>query len=160
MGQIFEREFKREKNLEISRKLAGDAAVKDKKKADKEKLAQEKEVLLKERIETINEEFFKHVAESGEDVDKIKARGDRRMTDQEEAMGITKSGSMKAAKGPEIKVGSKYQFKCELGNFVFEVEAGNIINGSDIQGAIDGTKVIFKSNDKDFEGTFTDEKTC
>jgi dynein intermediate chain 2 len=38
MGQIFEREFKREKNLEISRKLAGDAAVKDKKKADKEKL--------------------------------------------------------------------------------------------------------------------------
>ena len=38
MGQIFDREFKREKNLEIARKLAGDAAVKDKKKADKEKL--------------------------------------------------------------------------------------------------------------------------
>lgn len=52
---------------------------------------------MKQRIETINEEFFKHVAESGEDVDKIKARGDRRMTDQEEAMGITnKSGTMKS----------------------------------------------------------------
>lgn len=100
MGQIFDREFKREKNLEIAKKLAGDAAAKDKKKADKEKLLQEKEQALKQRIETINEDFFKHVAESGEDVDKIKARGDRRMNDQEEAMNVTKSGSMKADKGP------------------------------------------------------------
>ena len=70
---------------------------------------------------------------SREDIDKIKARADKRMADQEDALAVTKSGSMKAgAKGPEIKVGSKYQFRCELGNFVFEVEAGNIINGSDI----------------------------
>jgi len=47
MGQIFEREFKREKNLEISRKLAGDAQLKDKKKADAAKLQQEKEEALK-----------------------------------------------------------------------------------------------------------------
>jgi len=45
-------------------------------------------------------------------------------------MAVTKSGSMKAgSKGPEITVGQKYQFRCEHGNFVFEVEAGNIING-------------------------------
>lgn len=76
-------------------------------------------------------------------------------------MAVTKSGSMKATnKGPEITVGQKYQFRCEHGNFVFEVEAGNIIAGKDIQGAIDGMTVIFKSNDKDYEGTFTNETTC
>jgi hypothetical protein len=31
------------------------------------------------RIDTINEEFFKHVAEGGQDIDKIKARADKRM---------------------------------------------------------------------------------
>jgi hypothetical protein len=116
---------------------------------------------LKQRIDTINEEFFKHVADGGQDIDKIKARADKRMQDQEEALAVTKSGSMKVGKGPEISVGSKYQFRCEHGNFVFEIEAGNIIAGSDIQGAIvDGTKVIFKSNDRDYEGTFTNETTC
>jgi len=81
MGQIFEREFKREKNLEISRKLAGDAQAKDKKKADAAKLQVEKEEALKVRIDTINEEFFKHVAEGGQDIDKIKARADKRMAE-------------------------------------------------------------------------------
>ena len=43
MGHIFEREFRREKNLQTQKKLAKDATKKDNKKQDLGKVQQEKE---------------------------------------------------------------------------------------------------------------------
>lgn len=78
MQQIFEREFRREKNLEVMKKNANDqkGAPKAKKGEDPESLAKEKEAQLKEQIEKIQEDFFKHVATEEHDADAIKARGE------------------------------------------------------------------------------------
>lgn len=75
MGQIFEREFRREKNLLTMKKLTKDAAGKDKKAKDASKLQAEKEVQMKETIVNLEEEFFKKVSE-GEDLNAIMARGE------------------------------------------------------------------------------------
>lgn len=60
---------------------------------------------MRQRIKTINEEFFQIFDESGKEVDKIKSRNQGHMTDQDQAMNITKSDSMKTGKGPKITVG-------------------------------------------------------
>lgn len=74
MFQIFEREFRREKNLMTSKKLSGDAGGKDKKVLDAG-IIQEKEDAMKNTLVTIEEEFFKKVSED-DDLDAIKARAE------------------------------------------------------------------------------------
>ena len=79
MQTIFEREARREKNLEIAKKLAtddkkGPAAKKG--TADPEKLKKQAEEKLAEDLKKIEEGFFKHVADDDNDLDVIKARGE------------------------------------------------------------------------------------
>ena len=75
MQQIFERETRREKNLDIQRKLNTDPKP-VKKEKNPEKVQQEKEQAQKEKLKTIEEKFFEHVADEQFDVATIKARGD------------------------------------------------------------------------------------
>ena len=72
MGQIFEREFRREKNLYTQKKLNKDA---DKKVKDVNKVAAEKETQVKEQLQKIEEEFFVAVSKD-DDISAIKARGE------------------------------------------------------------------------------------
>ena len=81
MGQIFDREFRREKNLLTQKKLNKEATGKDKKGKDASKLQAERESGMKDRIVKIEEEFFTSVSKD-EDLAAIKARGD---LNQEEA---------------------------------------------------------------------------
>jgi dynein intermediate chain 2 len=79
MQTIFEREARREKNLEIAKKLAtddkkGPAAKKG--AVDPEKLKKQAEEKLAEDLKKIEEGFFKHVADDDNDLDVIKARGE------------------------------------------------------------------------------------
>lgn len=75
MGTIFEREFRREKNLLTSKKLAKDAAKGANKQKDMSKVMAEKEVALKETLVNLEETFFEQVAKDQEDLEVIKARG-------------------------------------------------------------------------------------
>lgn len=75
MQQIFDREFRREKNLEIMKKMANDAKPVSKKEKNPEQVAREKEALQKEKIKDIEEKFFTQVADEQFDVNAIKARG-------------------------------------------------------------------------------------
>lgn len=71
MQQIFEREFRREKNLEAAKKQAELHKKPAKEKVNTEKIAARLEKQLKE----IEENFFNHIAEDDDQLDKIKARG-------------------------------------------------------------------------------------
>lgn len=77
MQQIFEREFRREKNLEVMKKLANDQKMAPKKTdGDPKKAEAEKEISMKKQIDDIQESFFKHVATEEHDADAIRARGE------------------------------------------------------------------------------------
>jgi hypothetical protein len=79
MQQVFEREARREKNLDIAKKLASDALLKApaaKKGVDPEKEAKAREQERADNLKNIEEGFFKHVAVDGNDLDVIKARGE------------------------------------------------------------------------------------
>lgn len=75
MGQIFEREFRREKNLLTSKKLTGEVGGKDKKTKDTIKAMEEKDQAQKQALVQIEEDFFKKVSED-DDLDAIKARAE------------------------------------------------------------------------------------
>lgn len=75
MGQIFEREFRREKNLYTQKKLNKDAAGKDKKAKDVNKESAQKESQVKEQLQKIEEDFFVAVSKD-DDLSAIKARGE------------------------------------------------------------------------------------
>ena len=81
MGQIFDREFRREKNLLTSKKLSKDAGSKAKKGGDKKADAGANVNDQKEKISKIEEEFFNTVSKD-EDLAAIKARG--QMAQQQE----------------------------------------------------------------------------
>ena len=74
MGTIFDREFRREKNLLTAKKLSKDAGKKGEKGKDPGQQKAEKETQLKENLVKIEEEFFNVVAKD-EDLSTIKARG-------------------------------------------------------------------------------------
>lgn len=75
MGQIFDREFRREKNLLTSKKLNKDVVGGVGKKGKEGGLTRsEKDVELKETLVKIEEEFFNIVAKD-DDLSAIKARG-------------------------------------------------------------------------------------
>ena len=81
MGTIFDREFRREKNLLTQKKLNKDASGKDKKAKDMTKLQAEKESIMKETIKKIEEDFFDSVADDANDKQVIKARGEMNQED-------------------------------------------------------------------------------
>ena len=85
MQTIFEREFRREKNLEVAKKLANDALSKQSKAPKQSAEAQmaEKEKKMKEKIDTIENGFFKHVSVD-DDLEAIKARGANTFSAEEE----------------------------------------------------------------------------
>lgn len=72
MQTIFEREFKREKNLEVAKRQA------DLKKPTKRDntLADKKAEKLNGFLNDLEENFFKHVADDNEHLEQIKQRGD------------------------------------------------------------------------------------
>lgn len=74
MGQIFEREFRREKNLLTQKKLSKDPGGAKK----VEKIDAEKEASMKEALKKIEEEFFTQVSKD-DDLQAIKARGELNM---------------------------------------------------------------------------------
>jgi dynein intermediate chain 2 len=73
MQQIFEREFRREKNLDIMRKMQTENKG-PKKEKNPELIAKQKEEEVKGKIKNIEEKFFEHVADEQHGVDAIKAR--------------------------------------------------------------------------------------
>ena len=83
MGQIFDREFRREKNLLTSKKLNKDAGSKVK-KADKKGDAAAKEGEQKDKLTQIEEDFFNVVAKD-DDLASIKARGQMVLQQEESA---------------------------------------------------------------------------
>jgi dynein intermediate chain 2 len=75
MLQIFEREAKREKNLQVMRRLNNEKPG-GKKDKNPEQIAKEKEAKQKEELGLLEEKFFEKVADEHYDVATIKARGD------------------------------------------------------------------------------------
>lgn len=54
-----------------------------------------------------------------------------------------------------LEAGKSYKFKIDkVGEFPFVVEAGGIIQGSDINGNVEGKKVFFTAKNCDYEGEF------
>ena len=78
MQTIFDREFRREKNLEIMKREAAKASGVQEKKGTKtaEQIQKEKEERMVKKISEIEEGFFKHVSTDAEDLDAIRARGE------------------------------------------------------------------------------------
>lgn len=72
MTQIFDREFRREKNLENARRMAEKAPKVDNTRAEKKR--EERAAALQKKLADIEGTFFDKVAD-GEDVEAIKARG-------------------------------------------------------------------------------------
>ena len=85
MQTIFEREFRREKNLEIAKRVD----PKDKKKGvkiapiDPEILKAEAQDKMKSKLNTIDEKFFKHIAKDEGELNMIKARGNALMQEED-----------------------------------------------------------------------------
>jgi dynein intermediate chain 2 len=138
MGQIFEREFNKEKTLTVTIKKKAERKGPGKKEQDNDKLAKEKADALKEQLAGIDEKFFKVVGQNDQDVAAIKARGEA----NKKAAVMAEAESAKRAeevKGSDVflKEGQTYKFRIEnAGDFEFKVEAGNIIAGEEINGNV------------------------
>jgi hypothetical protein len=135
MQTIFEREFRREKNLEIMKKLANDAkptAAKEKQK-NIEKMQLEKEIAAKQRLTEIEEKFFVHVSKDGEDIEVIKARGEMSKANADESNAFAKSDVK--IQLVNLEPNKNYTFKIDkVGDFPFVCEAGGIIAGENVNG--------------------------
>ena len=153
MQQVFEREARREKNLEIAKKLANDALAKApvKKTVDPEKEAAQREIEQAENLKNIEEGFFKHVAVDENDIDVIKARGE--MSRDNDVQSQHSGGAVKIDK-VELTAGQKYTIKTDDGAYPFSAEAGGIIAGEGINGSVQAGKIIFQAGGKDYEGNF------
>lgn len=68
MLTVFDREFRREKTLDVTKKLAAKAAPKKEKEEDNQAKN------LEERLSSIEENFFKEVGEDEEEIKMIKER--------------------------------------------------------------------------------------
>lgn len=154
MQQVFEREARREKNLDIAKKLASDALLKApaaKKGVDPEKEAKAREQEHADNLKNIEEGFFKHVAVDGNDLDVIKARGEMGRDDEVEA---PRPNSGPVVDKVELTAGQKYTVKTDDASYAFTAEAGGIIAGEGINGSVQAGKIIFQAGGKDYEGNF------
>ena len=85
---------------------------------------------MKDKLNEIEESFFKHVANDEQDLEAIKVRGEMNMAAEPE--------SPHKAFNPDedFKVGSKYGFQTEDGVLEFVVQEGGIISGEEINGTV------------------------
>lgn len=74
MQMIFERESRREKNLEVAKKKALENKTKPVKKDPASDIAKQQEV-LSSQLNELEETFFGHVADDSEHLEAIKQRG-------------------------------------------------------------------------------------
>ena len=72
MQTIFEREFRREKNLDVQKRQA------ELKKPNKKdvSLADKKQAQMQQMLTDLEDKFFKHVADDSENADQIRQRAD------------------------------------------------------------------------------------
>ena len=154
MFQILERETRREKTLELSKKKEAEKKP-PKKEKDVEAAAKAKEEEVKEHLEKIEENFFKKVSVH-EDISEIKARGElskQAAVEQEAAAAMANTG--KSLKTESLEEGKSYKFKIDGKDYAFTVEAGGNIVGNEINGNCTAGNVIFQVGGIDYEGTFT-----
>lgn len=149
MQQIFEREFRREKNLDVMRRLSTDPKP-VKKEKNPEQVAKDREDAMKSKLQDIEEKFFEHVADEQFDVAAIKARGEIVKGDDE---GLHHQTTIKI-EHVELESGKKYEFKLPTGVFNFVAEAGGIISGDNVNGSVQAGKAIFTAGQDEFEGHF------
>lgn len=160
MQTIFEREFKREKNLEVAKKLANDAATKQSKqpKQSAESLAAEKEKKLKAKLESIENDFFKAVSVD-DDLEAIKARGSMAMAAEEEPIAKQATGKSEEKKqAVDLVDGAKYTLEISgdgNGKISFDAEAGGVIGTADANGSISAGKIVLTAFNREFEGVFS-----
>ena len=76
MGTIFDREFRREKNLLTQKKLNKDSGAKKEKGKDANKIQAEKEAAMIDHIKKIEEDFFNSVAGDANEKQAILARAE------------------------------------------------------------------------------------
>jgi hypothetical protein len=111
---------------------------------------------LKEKLDSIDVKFFESVSKD-EDVSTIKARGEankKAAAEQEAASAIRQEEDTKGT-DVYLEEGNSYKFKIEnAGEFAFKVEAGGVLAGEDINGSIQGARLIFTAKDCEYEGQF------
>merc|ERR1711935_218339 len=145
MVKIFEREFRREKTLDIAKKQAAEALLKSKKvpkgeqPVDPEQEAKAKEAELKTRLIDIDEKFFEKIAKDEADQEMIKARGQLHMEAQPENAQKEDMGSSAAPAKQALKVNlteGDYTVTNTTKNaqFQFEVEAGGVMTSDKVNG--------------------------
>lgn len=159
MVTIFDREFRREKTLDVAKRLA------DKKAPKKETEDNEGAQKLEEKLSAIEEDFFKEVGDDEEERAMIKARGEANQAAVAEA-------EQAEAQYAGLLEGETYQFEgtrstsdgpCPLA-FAFTVEAGGSVHfqspTGNVNGVIVGDKVTLAikfDNDIQFEGVLADD---
>ena len=160
MAIIFDTEARREKNLEIAKKLANDEKNKQQKKGtvDPEKLKKEQEQKLAEDLKNIEESFFSQVSKD-DDINVIKARGEMQRGEPELPSNVSEksAGNLTLV---EIKAGQKYNLKTDDKAFDFVAEEGGIIAGEGVNGSVQAGKILFTANGKEYEGTFSSPITA
>ena len=159
MQQIFERESKREKSLELAKKQATDGKP-SKPKVDAEKAAKQKEEALAGKIEAINEGFFKQVATSENPIEVIKARGEEAQKAAEASQNMAATSQSIKIEAVELTVGANYSIKTDSGVYDFVAEAGGIISGEKINGSVQSGAIIFTADGKEYEGKFSSANTA
>lgn len=155
MAIVFDTEARREKNLEIAKKLANDEKNKQQNKkgaVDPEKLKRQQEEKLAEELKSIEENFFALVAKD-DDINVIKARGEMQRGEPEMPSNVSEKSAGKVDL-VELKAGQKYSLKTDDGSFEFVAEAGGIIAGDGINGSVQAGKILFTANGKEYEGSF------
>jgi dynein intermediate chain 2 len=132
MQSIFDREYRREKQLENQRRLESQAKAPAKKAVDPEKAKREKEEKMTSKLEEQREFFFKTVSE-GEDLDAIRARGEAFDRQPDESKQFNSSINIEKV---NLEEGKNYTFLIEGKPYPFVVEAGGIVAGASINGQI------------------------
>lgn len=140
MVTIFDREFRREKTLDVAKRLA------EKKAPKKEEVDNEAAGKLEEKLSSIEEDFFKEVGDDEEERAMIKARGEANQAAVAEA-------EQAEAQYAGLLEGETYQFEgtrstgdgpCPLA-FAFTVEVGGTVyfqgTGANVNGVIVSDKV-------------------
>jgi len=150
MQSIFDREYRREKQLENQRRLEGAAKAPSKKASDPEKIKIEKEERMNAKLEEQREFFFKSVSE-GEDLEAIRARGEAFDRQPDENKQFSSSINIEKV---NLEEGKDYTFLIEGKPYPFVVEAGGIVAGASINGQIQDGRCILKVGDKEYEGSF------
>ena len=116
----------------------------------------EKEKKMKEKIDTIENGFFKHVSVD-DDLEAIKARGANTFSAEEEKAQTTVAQKAEAkAETVELVAGQNYNLDLGDGQKIsFQAEAGGIIGTADANGSIQGGKLVLTAFGKEYEGSFT-----